>query len=79
MINLIQFINVPLFLASLIVGVVIVYFTLPDQRKIYIYPTPDNIDVLQYRDKTNTCFEFKQTEVKCPSNNSFISKVSAQT
>ena len=56
-----------------------VYITMPDMRKIYVYPTPENIDILQYRDKTNSCFGFKQKEVSCPSNEGDISKIPVQS
>ena len=68
-----KFINIPVFLISLVGGLFAVYMTMPDQRKIYVYPTPDNKDLLQYKDKTGTCFTFQQTEVACTSNASVIS------
>jgi hypothetical protein len=73
-----KFINIPVFLISLVLGMVAVYVTLPETRKIYVFPTPDNIDVLQYRDKTGTCFAFKQKEVSCPKDESSISMIPAQ-
>ena len=76
---IIKYINVPIFLISLFLGLFIVYITMPDMRKIYVYPTPENIDILQYRDKTNSCFSFKQKEVSCPSNESEISKIPVQS
>uniref|UniRef100_A0A6C0D4K2 Uncharacterized protein n=1 Tax=viral metagenome TaxID=1070528 RepID=A0A6C0D4K2_9ZZZZ len=73
-----KYINIPLFLVSLVIGLFAVYVTLPDTRKIYVYPTPENVGVLQYKDKTDTCFSFKQTEVTCPSSDSEISKIPMQ-
>ena len=73
-----KFINIPVFIISLILGMFAVYMTLPETRKIYVFPTPENIDVLQYRDKTGTCFAFKQKEVTCPTDESAISKIPAQ-
>jgi hypothetical protein len=49
-----------------------------DSRKIYIYPTPENIDLIQYRDKTQTCFGLSQVEVPCPADEKLISKIPAQ-
>jgi hypothetical protein len=49
-----------------------------DTRKIYVYPTPENVSKLQYRDKANTCFSMTQTEVKCPKDESKITKIKAQ-
>lgn len=74
-----KYINVPIFLISLAIGLFFVYVTMPDTRKIYVYPTPDNIDILQYKDKANSCFKFKQTEVTCPKNENEIAKIPVQT
>jgi hypothetical protein len=77
--NLFKYINIPVFLISLAFGLFAVYITMPDTRKIYVYPTPENVALLQYKDKTDTCFSFKQSEVTCPKNENEISKVPAQS
>lgn len=77
--NFMKYINVPIFLVTLAIGLFMVYVTTPDVRKIYVYPTPENIDILQYRDKTDSCFNFKQKEVSCPSNENQISKIPVQS
>uniref|UniRef100_A0A6C0EB26 Uncharacterized protein n=1 Tax=viral metagenome TaxID=1070528 RepID=A0A6C0EB26_9ZZZZ len=77
--NLFKYINIPVFLISLAFGLFAVYITMPDTRKIYVYPTPENVALLQYKDKTDTCFSFKQSEVTCPKNENDISKVPAQS
>jgi hypothetical protein len=74
-----KYINFPVFLISLAFGIFAVYIFLPDNRKIYVYPTPENVALLQYKDKTDTCFSLKQTEVTCPKNESEISKVPPQS
>jgi len=73
-----KYVNIPIFLISLAFGIFAVYVTMPDTRTIYVYPTPDNINALQYRDKANHCFSIKQKEVKCPANSSMISKIPPQ-
>ena len=77
--GLFKYINIPVFFISLMIGIFAVYMTIPDNRKIYVYPTPENIHILQYKDKTDTCFSFKETEVKCPTNESEISKIPVQS
>lgn len=79
MLNIFKYINVSVFLISLFVGLFVVYITMPDTRKIYVYPTPENVDILQYRDKTDSCFQVKQDEVSCPSNEKEISVIPAQS
>jgi hypothetical protein len=73
-----KYINMPVFIISLILGFVAVYYTMPDTRTIYVYPTPENAELLQYRDKTDTCFSLEQTEVKCPINERDIAKIPMQ-
>ena len=63
-----KFINFKVFFFSLVFGLFAVYMTMPDSRKIMVYPTPENVSLLQYKDKTDTCFSFEQTEVSCPKN-----------
>jgi|TARA_X000000950_G_scaffold288250_1_gene404115 hypothetical protein len=52
---------------------------MPDTRIIRVYPNPDNVALLQYKDQTDTCFSLKQTEVECPKNEGDIAKIPAQT
>ena len=73
-----KFIDGRFFLLSLVLGLFAVYVTMPDLRTIYVYPTPENVSILQYKDKTGTCFSFSQEEVTCPSNPNDISKVPVQ-
>ena len=74
-----KYINLPIFIISLAFGLFAVYITLPDSRIIYVYPTPDNYNKMQYRDKTNTCFSIQQKEVSCPLHESDISVIPAQS
>ena len=73
-----KYIDVPIFIVSLVFGLLIMYYTMPDLRKIYVYPTPENIDLLQYKDKAGNCFSYKQHEVSCPTNPKKISKIPVQ-
>jgi len=76
--NFMRFINVPVFLASFVFGLIAVYITVDDTRRIFVYPTPDNVASMQYRDKAGTCFDFKAKEVTCPANSGDIAKIQAQ-
>ena len=73
-----KFIDARFFLLSLVVGLFAVYISMPDLRTIYVYPTPENVSILQYKDKTGTCFSFSQEEVTCPTDANEISKVPVQ-
>jgi len=73
-----KFINIPAFILSLAIGIFLVYIFVSDERKIYVYPTPENINKIQYKDKTGTCFSIKQKQMECPSDESLISKIPVQ-
>jgi|TARA_B110000008_G_C16972428_1_gene564473 hypothetical protein len=63
-----KFISLPIFLISLSVGLFINYITDPNTKTVFVYPTPDNYDKIQYKGKNDTCFGFTPQEVKCPTN-----------
>ena len=74
-----SFVNVPVFIISFAIGIFAVYVCgNADKRKIMVYPTPDNIDQILYRDDSEACFQFKQTQVNCPKDPKDITKISAQ-
>lgn len=70
--------DMKIMLISLVIGLFAVYLTMPDQRIIYVYPTPENAALIQYKDRTDTCFSVKQSEVVCPANAKDIAKIPIQ-
>jgi len=74
-----KYINVPVFILSFALGVFCVYMVVPDTRSIIVYPTPENVSLLQYRDATGNCFQIKETVVDCPTDTKEISKVPPQS
>lgn len=77
MINLTKYINIKIFLLTLFFGLFLNYITLKPPKIIYIYPTPENYNNIQYKDSSNTCFSIKSEEVLCPEKN-LISKIPFQ-
>ncbi len=73
-----KFISIPVFIVSLAVGLFFVYITNPEPEIIYIYPTPENLNKVQYQDKANNCYDFHQTEVSCPNDPNKIKIVPIQ-
>lgn len=67
------------FVISFAIGIFFVYTTLPDVKKIFVYPSPDNVEHIQYKDKAGNCFQFRQTKVPCPTDKQLISKVPVQS
>lgn len=64
--SLLQLISLPIFIVSLSIGLFAVYITNPKKEVIYIYPKPDNVDKMLYKDKGGDCFKFESKEVQCP-------------
>ena len=73
-----KFIDFKLFFISLAVGIFFVYINQPAPTIIYVYPTPKNVDKIQYKDKIGNCFEFDSKEVKCPANKDEITSIPIQ-
>ena len=63
-----RYINIKVFLISLSAGLLFVYLSNPDPTVIYVYPTPDNVNKIKYRDKADNCFKFDATSVACTKN-----------
>jgi hypothetical protein len=76
---LLKYINIPVFIISFAIGMFFVYIVVPETRSIIVYPTPENVSLLQYRDATGSCFQIRETVVECPSNEKEISKVPPQS
>ena len=76
--GLLKYINIPVFILSLAIGLFFVYIYQTDRRTIYVYPKPDNVDNIQYKDATGTCFRVKQEKMACPKDVNAISKIPAQ-
>ena len=74
-----KYINIPIFIISFAFGVFAVYTTLPDMKKIIVYPSPENVSHIQYKDKANQCFRFNETKVNCQKKNTNIFKIPPQT
>jgi hypothetical protein len=75
---MLRFINFPVFIASFLLGLIVVYIYAPQNKKIYVYPTPETVEILQYRDKTGQCFSFQQKETGCPKDEGMIESIPMQ-
>ncbi len=73
-----KYINFPVFLVSLAIGILFVYLFQPELNVIYVYPTPDNQNKILYKDKTDNCFKFNAEEVECPDDTSKIKNIPIQ-
>lgn len=73
-----KYINIPIFIVSFALGLLVVYMTAVDNHIVYVYPTPENEELMLYKDKADQCFAFEHKEVPCPSNPLQISKIPVQ-
>tara|TARA_Y100000591_G_C21549456_1_gene552927 strand:- start:416 stop:652 length:237 start_codon:yes stop_codon:yes gene_type:complete len=73
-----RFIDFKILFISLVVGIFFVYISQPASTIIYVYPTPENVDKIQYKDTIGNCYEFKHKEVNCPTNKNDIHTIPIQ-
>jgi hypothetical protein len=76
---LLNYISIPVFLASFAIGLFFVYVLGPEMQKIYIYPSPETVNKVLFKDKANNCFHFQEEVVDCPTDISKISSIPIQT
>lgn len=75
---LLKYISLKVFIISFIIGLFFVYMFGPEMKTIYVYPTPQNIGKIQYKDSAGNCFTYSSKEVKCPDDN-FITSIPVQS
>ena len=73
-----KFIHFPTFIVSLAIGLFFTYLSRPNMNTIYVYPTPENINKILYKDKADQCFQFQSQEINCPSDPSLIKNYKIQ-
>jgi len=76
---LLKYISIPAFLLSFTIGLFFVYVLGGEMKTIYIYPSPENIDKVLFKDKADNCFTFEEVNVECPSDLSLISEIPIQS
>lgn len=64
---------------SFTIGLFFIYVLGPDNKKIYVYPSPETINKVLFKDKANNCFYFEEEIVECPKDESLISEIPIQT
>jgi hypothetical protein len=73
-----KYISIPAFFISFAIGIFFVYILGTENKTIYIYPSPENVDKVLFKDKADNCFYFEEEEVECPKNESLISTIPMQ-
>jgi hypothetical protein len=57
--------HLPALILGILVGMAALWLR-PDDRVVTIYPSPENVDKMQYKDAAGTCFTYTQSPAKCP-------------
>ena len=74
-----QFIDFRIFLVALAIGLFYIYVLDDEKQKIIIYPTPDNVNEYQYKDKSDNCFSYEMNEIKCPTDDNLFHTIKVQS
>ena len=64
-----KYISLPVFLLSLSIGLLFVYLSEPVLSDVSVFPTPDNLDKVEYKDKADNCYVFEGKIVDCSGKN----------
>ena len=75
---LLDYISIPIFLISFILGFVFIYIVGPATKTIFVYPSPENVNKILFKDNANNCFYYDEQEVTCPTDLSAISTIPIQ-
>lgn len=76
---ILNYISLPVFIISFAIGLFFVYIMGTEMKTVYIYPSPDLINQVLFKDDAENCFKLEQKEVKCPLNDSEIFHIPIQT
>ena len=50
---------------NITIGLFLNYIHSPEQKVIYVYPTPENTKKILYKDFADNCYQYKAQVVKC--------------
>jgi hypothetical protein len=63
--TLFDYISVPVFVASFLVGLLLVHFGTLGKKTVKVFPTPDSLRRYQYKDNVGNCFTYGMRASEC--------------
>jgi len=75
---LLNYISFPIFIIGMAIGFLFVYILGPEIKQISIYPSPETVGKILFKDKADNCFYFDQVETECPADTTLISEIPIQ-
>tara|TARA_A100001035_G_C27610610_1_gene420696 strand:- start:529 stop:765 length:237 start_codon:yes stop_codon:yes gene_type:complete len=78
MLQIFKYFNLKFLILGILFGVLAVHFSENEKKIINVYPTPENVDIVQYKDSAENCFNFENIVVNCPSDVSKINTIPVQ-
>jgi hypothetical protein len=73
-----DYISLPVFIISFAIGLFFIYILGPEMKVVHVYPSPENVDKILFKDKADNCFYFEEQEVECPKDETEISQIPIQ-
>ncbi len=72
MFSIFKYISLPVFLASFFFGLFFMMLYGVEEDPVYLYPSPDNIYDIVYKDKAESCYVYRPIMTKCTSESKTI-------
>lgn len=76
--SIFKFFNFKFLLLGIIFGFFALKYSDNEKRVVRVWPTPENIDVIQYKDSADNCFNFENIAIDCPSDPDQINSIPIQ-
>ena len=73
-----KYINLPVFLISLILGLVFVHVSAEPTETVLVYPTPENAGKHEYVDKIGNCYQYHAEQMPCPKEKKLLQRIPIQ-
>ena len=73
-----KYINIPVFLISLVLGAFFIYISAEPTETVLVYPTPENAGKHEYIDKSGNCYRYHAERMPCPKEKKLLQRIPIQ-